>query len=520
MRCKSSTVASDVRLADLLVGLCVTADLGYGLPAGESVRACVLGTRMARQLNLPDEEVRAVFYTSLLEHVGCTAYAHETAAAFVDELAMNVTAAKTNLADPRDLLRVFLPGVTRGLPAVERARVAVFAVGRGASFGRAFTTATCEVARETARRLGLPAEVQRGLYHVFEWFNGKGAPNGLKGEEIPLPARLARVAGLAVFFDRLGGSELAIEALRDRSGGLIDPAIVAAFAEHGDVLLAELAGLDPRAALLELEPEPVATVEAAKLDEVAAAFADIADLKSPFFHGHSRRVAVLARGAARRLELAETETTDLGVAALLHDLGRVSVSDSVWEKPGALSSLDWERVRLHAYHSERILAASPALALLAPTVGMHHERLDGSGYHSGLGGKALPMPARILAAADVYAALTQERPHRPRLEAAAAAQELRAEARGGRLDADVVECVLAAAGERTRARRSWPAELTEREVEVLRLVAAGLSNREIAGRLVISPRTAEHHVQHVYGKIGVSSRAAAALFALEHGLLS
>lgn len=520
MRCRSATVTSTLRLADLLAGLCVTADLGYGLPAGEAVRASVLGTRLARELDLPDEEVRAVFYTSLLEHVGCTAYAHETAAAFVDEVAMNVAAAKTNLAEPRDLLRVFLPGVTRGLPGVERARVALFAVGRGARFGKAFTTATCEVARETARRLGLPPDVQRGLYHVFEWFNGKGAPAKLKGEEIPLPARLARVAGLAVFFDRLGGPELAVDALRDRSGGLIDPAIVAVFAQHGTALLAELAGLDPRAALLELEPEPVETVPAAKLDEVAAAFADIADLKSPFFHEHSRRVAVLAREAARRLKLAETELADLYVAALLHDLGRVGVSDAVWEKPGALSSLEWEQVRLYAYHSERILAASPALASLAPAVGMHHERLDGSGYHRGLSGQALPLPARILAAADVYVAVTQERPHRPRLEAAAAAEELRADAGRGRLDADVVECVLGAAGERARARRSWPAELTEREVEVLRLVAAGLSNREIARRLVISPRTAEHHVQHVYGKIGVSSRAAAALFALEHGLLS
>ena len=509
-----------LRLADLLAGLCVTADLGYGLPAGEAVRASVLGTRMARKLDLPDGEVRAVFYTSLLEHVGCTAYAHETAAAFDDELAMNVAAAKTNLADPLDLLRVFLPGVTQGLPGLERARIAVFAVGRGARFGKAFTTATCEVARETARRLGLPPDVQRGLYHVFEWFNGKGAPAGLKGEEIPLPARLARVAGLAVFFDGLGGPELAAAALRERSGGLVDPAIVAAFVEHGDALLAELSGLDLRAALLELEPEPVETVPAARLDEVAAAFADIADLKSPFFHEHSRRVAALAREAALRLELGHAEIGDLHVAALLHDLGRVSVSDAVWEKPGPLTSLEWEQVRLHAYHSERILAASPALASLAPAVGMHHERLDGSGYHRGLSGQALPLPARILAAADVYVALTQERPHRPRLEAAAAAEELRADARRGRLDADVVECVLGAAGERMRARRSWPAELTEREVEVLRLVAAGLSNREIARRLVISPRTAEHHVQHVYGKIGVSSRAAAALFALEHGLLS
>jgi HD-GYP domain-containing protein (c-di-GMP phosphodiesterase class II) len=480
----------------------------------------VIATRLARQLGLPDEEVRAVFYTSLLEHVGCTAYAHETAAAFGDELVMNVAAAKTNLADPRDLLRVFVPEVTRGLPAAARARVALFAVGRGARFGKAFTTATCEVARETARRLALPEGVQLGLYHVFEWFNGKGAPAGLKGEEVPVAARVARVAGLAVFFDRVGGPELAVTALRARGGGLIDPTVVAVFVEHATDLLGELAAGDPRAALLELEPAPVMVVSRAELDEVAVAFADIADLKSPFFHEHSRRVAVLARDAARRCGLAEPEVAEVHLAGLLHDLGRVSVSDAVWEKPAPLTSLEWEQVRLHAYHSERILSGSTALARLAPIVGMHHERQDGSGYHRGLAGHAVPMAARILAAADVYGALTQARAHRPARDAAAAVTELRAEARRARLDADAVECVLAAAGERARARRSWPAELTDREVEVLRLVADGLGNRELARRLVISPRTAEHHVQHVYAKIGVSSRAAAALFALEHGLLS
>lgn len=508
------------RLAELLAGLSLTADIGYGLPPGEAVRACVIGTRLAQELGLAEEEVRAVFYTSLLQHVGCTAYAHETAAAFVDELVMNRAAARTNLADPRDLLRVFLPEVTGGLAGGERARVAIFAVGRGARFGKAFTTATCEVARETARRLGLPRDVQLGLYHVFEWFNGKGAPAGLKADAIPLPARIARVAGMAAFFDGLGGRALAVEALRDRSGGLIDPAVVSVFVERADELLDELEVGDPRALLLELEPVPVRTVSASELEEVALAFADIADLKAPFFHEHSRRVAGLAREAAQRLALPDAEIDDVHIVGLLHDLGRVSVSDAVWEKPGALSSVEWEQVRLHAYHSERILSASAGLARLAPLAGMHHERQDGSGYHRGAAGHAVPMPARVLAAADVYVALTQERPHRQQLAAAAAVEELRSEARRGRLDAEVVECVVAAAGERARTRRSWPAELTEREVEVLRLIADGLSNRGIARRLVISPRTAEHHVQHVYAKIGVSSRAAAALFALEHGLLS
>lgn len=513
-------MATEIRLADLLAGLCVTADIGFGLPQGEAVRVCVIGTQLAQKLGLPEDEVRAVFYTSLLEHVGCTAYAHESAVAFVDELVLNKASAKTNFADPRDLLRVFVPEVTAGLSPATRARVALFAFGRGARFGRAFTTATCEVARETARRLGLPRDVQLGLYHVFEWFNGKGAPEGLRADAIPVAARIARVAGMAAFFGGIGGAELAVAALSARSGGLIDPDVVSVFVEHAAELLAELDAVDPRASLLELEPEPVRVVSESEFAEVALAFADIADLKAPCFHEHSRRVAALAQEAAKRLGLDEAAVADVYAAGLLHDLGRVSVSDAIWEQPRALSRLEWDQVRLHAYHSERIVGASAGLARLAPIVGMHHERQDGSGYHRGVAGHAVPMSARVLASADVYVALTQDRPHRPRLEPAAAAAESRAEARQGRLDPEVVECVLAAAGERARTRRSWPAELTEREVDVLRLIADGLSNREIARRLVISPRTAEHHVQHVYAKIGVSSRAAAALFALEHGLLS
>lgn len=513
-------VTARLRLADLLAGLCLTADLGFGLPAGEAARSCVIGTRLARQLNLPEADVAAVFYTALLHHVGCTAYAHEAAAAFEDDLAMNAAAAKTNFADPRELVRVFLPEVTRDRRGFERARVVAFAVTRGSVFGRRYATATCEVASATARRLELPVLVQESVYHVFEWFNGKGAPAGLRGDAIPLPARVARVAAMAAFFDSLGGSELAVEALRRRAGGLLDPAIVAAFAANAAELLAEASVGDPRRMLLDLEPAPVRVVAAAELAEVALAFADIADLKSPFFHDHSRRVAELAKDAAERLGLTIAEASELHLAALLHDLGRVSVSDAVWEKPGPLTSVEWEQVRLHAYHSERILAGSDALAPLAPLAGMHHERLDGSGYHRGQQGRALPVAARLLAAADVYVALTQDRPQRVRLEPAAAAEELRGEARRGRLDGEVVECVLEAAGQPARKRRAWPAGLTDREVEVLRLVAQGLPNREIAARLVISPRTAEHHVQHVYGKLGVSSRAAAALFALEHGLLS
>jgi HD-GYP domain-containing protein (c-di-GMP phosphodiesterase class II)/DNA-binding CsgD family transcriptional regulator len=507
-----------LRLADLLAGLSLAADAGFGLRADEAVRSCVIAVHLARKLNLPNQEVATIFYTALLHHIGCTGFAHETSVLFGDEIAMNRAAAKTNFPDPRDVFKTFLPEVTRGRRGLDRARIIVSSVVGGDRFGKRFVTATCEVGRETARRIGLSAEVQKSLYHVYEWFNGKGAPNGLKAEGIPLTSRIVRVASMAAVFDRLGGKEFALDALRRRAGGLLDPALVLALATHANVLSEVNAG-DPRTEVLHLEPEPVQFVPASDLPDVASAFGDVADLKSPFFHDHSRQVANLATDAGQRLGLGTEQVVELRVAASLHDLGRVSVSDAVWEKAGPLTSVEWENVRLHAYHSERILAASEALRPIAWLAGMHHERQDGSGYHRGLAGHSIPVSARILAASDVYVALTQERPHRPPRQPAAAADELRAEARRGRLDADVVACVLTAAGLAPRTRKPWPAELTKREVEVLRLVAKGLSNREIARQLLISRRTAEHHVQHVYDKIGMSSRAAVALFAMKHGIL-
>ena len=509
-----------MRLADLLAGLSRLADLGFGLQAGEALRSCALAGRLARSLELPDDEVRAACYAALLHHVGCTGYAHETARLFGDELVLNVAAGRTNSAERRDVFATFLPLLTTGRPPLERARLALAAITRGDGFGRAYTTAACEVGRDAARRLGLPPEVQRSVYHVYEEWRGGGVPAGLAGDDLPVGSRLARLAGIAVLFDTVGGVEAAVDAVRRRGGGMLDPAMAGRFVADAGALLAELNAADPRAMALEAEPGPVMSVPDDRLAEVAAVFADLADLKSPFTHGHSRGVAALARGAGERLRLPPAAVADLEVAGLLHDVGRVAVSDVVWEKPGALSRHEWEQVRLHAYHSERILTGSERLASLAPLAGMHHERLDGGGYHRGSARAELPMPARALAAADAYQAMTQPRPHRPALAPEEAERRLLAGARSGSLDPDAAGAVLSAAGHAAVVpRQALPAGLSAREVEVLGLVAEGCSNAQIAERLVISRRTAEHHVQHIYTKIGSSSRAAAALFAMEHHLL-
>lgn len=508
-----------VRLADLVAGLSRLGDLGFGLQPGESLRSSALAAALGRSLDLPDSDVRAGLYTALLFHVGCVGYAHETAVVFGDEFVVNVAAERANRADQRDIVGTLVPTVARERPPLERTRVALTALTRGKRFGQAYDTAACEVGRDAARRLGLPKDVQRSLYHSREWWNGGGVPARLGDGDIPMGARLAVLTATAVLFDAIGGVKLAVHAVRRRSGGILDPQMAEHFTHRAEALLGEVHATDPHDLVIDAEPQPLASVPTPHLVEVARVFGDIADLKTPSTHGHSSGVAALARDAGQRLGLAADDLADLELAALLHDVGRVAISNTVWEEPDGLDAHEWEQVRLHAYHSERILAASERLAPLAPMVGMHHERCDGSGYHRGCTRADLSMPTRVLAAADAYQAMTQRRPYRPALAPEQAQQRLLDDARGGRLDTDAVGAVLAAAGRDLVVRREFPAGLTDREVQVLALVAEGCTNAQIAERLVIARRTAEQHVQNIYLKIGVSSRAPAALFAMEHDLL-
>jgi HD-GYP domain-containing protein (c-di-GMP phosphodiesterase class II) len=508
-------------LADVLGGLSVVSDMGYGLPLETALRSCVLGTALARAMDLPEEDVGHVFYVSLLLHMGCIAFSHETAVLFGDDLAVNRAAIRTDLTDVRQVFTVLIPQMTREMQTGNRLWSAATMTARGRSFGMAHDLASCEVARAVARRIGLPEAVSAGLYDVHEWWNGRGA-RSLRAEAIAGPARMARVATEAAVLAAFGGSGAVVGGLRRRSGKTLEPRVVEAFAANASSLLEELAVEDPRTRVLEIEPVPVAQIPEPDMVRIAQAFGDLVDLKTPFTHGHSGRVADLAVAAAERLHLDPLTVGQLRVAALLHDVGRAGVSNAVWEKPGALTTADWEQARLHAYFSERVLATSATLAPMAGIAGLHHERLDGSGYHRGSRKPDIPPAARILAAADVFQAMTQPRPHRAASSAATAADALAREAHAGRLDPDAVAAVLESAG-RPPARRKHelrPRGLSDRELEVLRLMAAGCTNLTIGRTLGISRRTAEHHVQHIYTKIGVSTRAGATLFALEHSLLA
>jgi HD-GYP domain-containing protein (c-di-GMP phosphodiesterase class II)/DNA-binding CsgD family transcriptional regulator len=250
----------------------------------------------------------------------------------------------------------------------------------------------------------------------------------------------------------------------------------------------------------------------AALDEALAAFGDAADLKSPWFTGHSGGVARLARAAAERLTPADAALVYR--AGLVHDLGRVAVPTGIWERPGPLRPEEWELVRLHPYHTGRVLARSPVLAPLGQIASRHHERTDGAGYPAGVRTSELDTAACLLAAADVLHALGEPRPHRAALDLLAASRILS----GLPLDRDAIRAVLDAADAPPAALPPLPADLTERELEVLQRLVAGRTKREIAAELVISQSTVHTHTVHIYAKCGVSTRAALAMFAMRHGL--
>lgn len=462
-------------------------------------------------------DVRIVHQFALLRFVGCTSDAAETASMVGgDERAYNAAMASVLMGSSREMLGRHVRSVAPGQPAMRRLRL----IARGLAdpkAGERSLSMHCEVAAMLAGRVGLEQPVVDALAHAYERWDGKGYPDRLEGAAIPLAVRVAAVARDADLATALHADPH--EWMSERRGRAYDPAVVDAFERVGLDVLSELDGGDEWETSLAREPQPVTTVGPDRLDAVLAAFADFADLKSPWIRGHSRRVASLAEGAARLAGLDDSACDGLRWAGLVHDLGRVAVGNGIWDKPGPLALSEWEQVRLHPYFTERILARCRSLSSLVHPASSHHERLDGSGYHRSLPAEALSREDRILAAADVLAALTAERPHRPAFAEDEAARTLESEAKV-KLDADAVACVLAAAGQRAAPSPArWPADLTDREVEVLRLIARGRSNREVAERLFISAKTVGRHVENLYVKIGVSSRAAAALFAMEHRLL-
>jgi HD-GYP domain-containing protein (c-di-GMP phosphodiesterase class II) len=376
----------------------------------------------------------------------------------------------------------------------------------------------CTSAGALARHIGLDPEVEHALAFTFERYDGGGLPAGTSAGGIPIEMRVAQLADVAEVHHRMYGVQGAVAMARSRRGGHFDPEVVDAFTASAEDLF-PAADADPWAAAFALVPDSEVRLDDQALDALLTAIGDFVDLKCPFALGHSRNVAALAAAAGMHLGLPPDEIAELRRAGHLHDVGRIGVSNQLWSKESALSGSEWERVRMHPYFTDRVLTRIPGLAHVAAIARAHHEHLDGSGYPLGLAGSALGRSERLLAAAVAYQSALEPRPYRAPLAPAAAAERLRTRVATGALDATCVEAVLAAAGQaRPRARRDDA--LTPRETEVLGMVARGLSNREIAGRLVLSEKTVRNHVERTYAKIGASNRVGASLYALERGLVT
>ncbi len=502
----------------MIAALCLATDLGIGLPFEHGLESTLFAMRLGERLGIDPETASQTYYACLLVYAGCTADAELAAEIFPDETALATHFAPVMFGSRAEVMTGIMRSLaTPGSSPPARAFQMASRLPRAVRGHQRHLTALCEVAQMLTDQLGLPASVQGLFVHLAERWDGKGEPAGIKGDEIPLPVRIAHVARDAAVQRMLGGQELAVRVVRQRAGHAFDPEIAALLAAEAPEILALDADASSWDGTLDCEPGRPLTLDGEATDRALAAMGDFADLASSYFVGHSAGVAELAADAGQRCGFDGADLMILRRAALVHDIGRVAVPVRIWQKPGPLTPDEWERVRLHAYHTERILAHSPLLAGLAPVATADHERLDGSGYHRGTTASGLAPPARLLAAADAFHAMTEPRPHREALTPAQAADILGQEARDGRLDADSVAAVLDAAGQRV-PRIERPAGLTEREAEVVGLLARGLQTKQIARALGISVKTADHHIQNAYGKIGVSTRAAATLFAMQHGL--
>lgn len=512
-----TSAGSGVRLMELVAALSLATDLGLGLPQEHVLRQTVLARRIACAAGLPADAQSAVSYVSLLAWVGCISDSHEMSTWFGDDLQLRADSYEVDMAG-LPMMRFMMPKVGATEPPLRRLTV----IGRFLTTGRREAGAAllthCQTTGDIAGRLGLGEPVREALAQVFERWDGQGVPAGLRGDQVLAVTRVVHLADDLEVLHRTRGTEAALAMLQQRRGTQFDPALVDLCCQQADELFDGLDHLDVWEEVLQGLDEPELTED--ELTTALEAVADYADLKSPSWMGHSRGVASLARAAGAELRLPEPDLLLLYRAGLVHDLGVTGVSSLVWDQPRALGVADRERVRTHPYLTERVLARPAALARVGALAALHHERLDGSGYPRGLRADALPKPARLLAVADVMQALGEARPHRPALDPVQRTEVLRAEVAAGRLDGEAVNAVLTASGHRVRRRPALPAGLTAREVEVLVMVASGLPNKQVAQRLNVSARTVGSHLEHAYAKIGVSTRGAAAMYVMRHGLVA
>jgi len=509
---------SGLRLTELIAAFSLATDLGLGQPMEHVLRSWAIAARLGEHVGVEPEERGALYYVATLAWVGCVADTPEVAAWFGDDIAFRADSYQVDFSG-LPMLGFMLRHVGTGDPAIRRLRLAANLVATGGRGIQRGLMSHCLTTAEMAQRLGLGPEVCGPLQQMFTRWDGRGVPDDVGGDAIALSMRLFHLADTVEVFHRAEGTDAAIAVARGRRGTHFDPAVVDAFCAHAHEVLGDASTEEDWRHIIANEPGLQRRLTESQLDAALEAMADFTDLRSPSRAGHSRGVATLVARAAADTGLAPVDIVALRRAALLHDIGLHGVPATILDKDGALSDAESERMRMHTYYTERMLARPPELARIGAIASMAQERCDGSGHHRGLSGPAIPATGRLLAAGCAYRTLTEARGQRPPMSAKQAVAELRAEVRAGRLDAGAVDAVIAAAGQSRGKRRAGPAGLTPREIEVLHLIARGASTKGVAQRLGISSKTAETHIERIYAKTGASTRSTVTLFAMKNGLL-
>jgi HD-GYP domain-containing protein (c-di-GMP phosphodiesterase class II) len=511
--------AVQVRTAEVVGALCLATDLGLGLPLEHGLKSTLVAMRIAERLGVDAATARQTYYVCLLFYAGCTADA-EVQARLFPEGALLERWTPVMFGSSREGTLGVLAALAAG-DGVWPVRI-LRAAGRAPGATRGYkrhVAALCEVTELLAAGFELPTDITGMFADLTERWDGGGPLQRSRGRQIPLAVRIVHVARDATFQSSLHDEGRAAQILRDRSGKAFDPEVVDVVLQERDEILGAPESGSLWDGVLGAEPEPHRMLVGEAIDDALMSAGAFADLVSPDLTGHSAAVADLAGRGAEVAGHSVAECEAVRRAGLIHDLGRIAVPFEVWQKPGSVTADGWEKIRLHAYHTERVLSHSPFMATLASIAGCHHERLDGSGYHRGTPAAGLEPLSRLLAAADTYRTKTEPRPHRAPLTADGAADHLRAEAKAGRLDPDCVASVLEASGHPPRGIER-PGGLTGRECQTLGLIARGMATKQIARTLGVTPKTADHYVQRVYAKIGVSTRAAAAVYAMQNGFVT